>query len=488
MKNIAIIISAMFLFSACDNFLDVKPKAEIVEYVYFDKPEGFEDALYGVYTKLGGSTLYGENLGWGMLDVFAQYYKKSSASESAVNLMRIEHEKLKSSYSGIWSTTYEAIGYVNNILRNLNKKDENSMYWYNLYKGEALGLRAYLHFDLLRLFAPHIASQPAKEAIPYVTIYTGMVSPFRTVEEAYDLVLKDLKEAESLLGEDSTLFAYPRRFRADDGFATCREIHFNLYAAQALLARVYWMKGDLENALVYAKKVIDSDKFPLEDKLNLGQFVAGRLSSKETIFGIYSNDMLEKLKSAFYTYEPTYTWLPDDAVLNLYNVPQEYGNDMRRTKWFRVPDNVGDTAILRCMKIVNEEKIVSPGSYKSENGRIEGINMIRIPEMYLICAEALLEKHPEEAQKYFDALIESRGLFKYADRPGQAPLTLNDIIEERRKEFVQEGQYFFTLKRMNANINIAYDKKEVEGSDELYTLLIPEEEFEYRYTEDDEEK
>lgn len=487
MKNIAIIISAMFLFSACDNFLDVKPKAEIVEYVYFDKPEGFEDALYGVYTKLDGSDLYGGNLGWGMLDVFAQYYRKSQATESAVNQMRIEHEKLKGTYSGIWSSAYETIGYINNILRNLDRKDENSMHWYKLYKGEALGLRAYLHFDLLRLFAPHIASQPAKEAIPYVTIYEAMVSPFKTVEEVYDLVLKDLKEAESLLGEDSTLFAYPRRFRADDGFATCREMHFNLYAAQALLARVYWMKGDLDNALVYAQKVIDSDKFPLEDKLNLNQFVAGRLSSKETIFGIYTTGLLESLKSAFYTYDPTYTWLPANDVLNLYTVPQEYGSDMRQSKWFRIPEEA-ENSNLHCLKIVNEEKITSSGSYSPGSGTIEGINLIRIPEMYLICAEALLEKHPEEAQKYFDALIEARGLFKYADRPGQAPLTLNDIVKERRKEFIQEGQYFFTLKRMNANINIAYDDREVEGSDELYTLLIPDEEFEYRYTEDDEEK
>lgn len=487
MKNIAIIISAMFLLSACDNFLDVKPKAEIVEYVYFDKPEGFEDALYGVYSALESSTLYGENLSWGMLDAFAQYYRKDLPTESAVNLMCIEHEKLKGIYSGIWSSTYESIGYVNNILRNLDKKNENSMHWYKLYKGEALGLRAYLHFDLMRLFAPHIASQPAKEAIPYVTVYEAMVSPFKTVEEVYDLVLKDLKEAEALLGEDSTLFVYPRRFWIDEGFATCREIHFNLYAAQALLARVYWMKGDLENALVYAQKVIDSDKFPLEDKLNLDQFVAGRLSSKETIFGIYTTGRLESIKNAFYTYEPTYTWLPDDDVLQLYTVPQEYGSDMRQSKWFRVPENVQDTSILRCMKIVNEKKIISSGSYAPGSGTIEGINMIRIPEMYLICAEALLEKNPEEAQKYFDALIEARGLFKYADRTGQTPLSLEDIIEERRKEFLQEGQYFFTLKRMNANIKVNYLDKELEGSDALYTLLIPEEEFEYRYTEDDEE-
>ena len=114
---------------------------------------------------------------------------------------------------------YESIGYVNNVLRNLERKSENSMHYYKLYKGEALGLRANLHFDLLRLFAPHVGSKPNAQGIPYVTIYEVAVSPFRTVSEVYDLVIKDLKEAELLLQEDETLLVYPRKFVLNDGFA-----------------------------------------------------------------------------------------------------------------------------------------------------------------------------------------------------------------------------------------------------------------------------
>ena len=79
----------------------------------------------------------------------------------------------------------------------------------------------------------------------------------------------------------------------------CREIHFNLYAAQALLARVYWMKGDLENALTYARKVIDSGKFPLEDKLNIRSFVAGTITEKEAIWGVYTTQILDNVKRIF---------------------------------------------------------------------------------------------------------------------------------------------------------------------------------------------
>lgn len=486
MKKYSILFLILaFMMSACDNFLSVKPKAEIVEHVFFDTPEGFEDALYGAYSVLSDPALYGEHLSWGMLDVFGQYYKKASINDDIKGILTLEHDRLRGYYSNIWTKAYESIGYVNNVLRNLEGKDEKSMHYYKLYKGEALGIRAYLHFDLVRLFAPHIKSKPEGRGIPYVTIYEALVSPFKTVSEVYELIIKDLQEAEQLLQEDEELLIYPRSFKIEDGFATCREIHFNLYAAQALLARVYWMKGDLDNALIYAEKVISSKKFPLEDKLNIRNFLAGILSGKETIWGVYSVKNLDNIKRNFYTYDPTYTWLPADDNVALYSVPEEDGNDMRGNNWFRnlLGDDDSDK-VVRCMKIVNETKIEKPADFSSK--LLEGINLIRIPEMYLIAAEALLEKDIEQAQDYFDTFIESRGLFKFKDRPGSPRITLQDIIKERRKEFVQEGQYFFTLKRENMDIYVDALKATLPGSDELYTLLIPDEEFEYRYMEDEE--
>lgn len=485
MKKYSILFLILtFVASGCDNFLSVKPKAEIVEHVYFDTPEGFEDALYGAYSVLSDPVLYGEHLSWGLLDVFGQYYKKASINDDIKAILTLEHDRLRGYYSNIWSKCYATIGYVNNVLRNLERKDERSMHYYKLYKGEALGLRAYLHFDLLRLFAPRIQSKPEAQGIPYVTIYEALVSPFKNVTEVYDLIIKDLKEAEDLLKDDETLFTYPRSFKLEDGFATCREIHFNLYAAQALLARVYWMKGDLENALIYAKKVIDSKKFPLEDKLNLRSFLAGVLSEKETIWGVYSVKTLDNIKKNFYTYDPTFTWLPADDNVALYSVTPEEGNDMRGNDWFRILLGEEESdKVVRCMKIVNETKISKPAEFSSD--LIEGMNLIRIPEMYLIAAEALLDEDIEQAQDYFDEFIRSRGLFGYKDRPGSPRITLEDINKERRKEFVQEGQYFFTLKRGNMDIYVDALKTTLSGSDELYTLLIPDEEFEYRYMEED---
>lgn len=484
MKKYFSYLLALCCLTSCERFLDVKPKAEIVEHIYFDTPEGFEDALYGAYSSLSRAELYGEHLSWGLVDGFAQYYKKTFIDERVLGILTLDHERNRGTYGSIWNRAYESIGYVNNVLRNLDRKDPSSMRHYNLYKGEALGLRAFLHFDLVRLFAPQVTSQPHARGIPYVKIYEASVSPFKTVSEVYALIIDDLLEAEKLLEADETLMTFPRQLNISDGFATSREIHFNRYAVQALLARVYWMKNDMDNAAIYAEKVISSGKFQLEDKLDLRTFAAGTISSSEAIFGVYATRTLDGIRRAFYTYEPTYTWLPADDLAALYSVPQEEGNDMRGNNWFRILITGNDSDnVLRCMKIVNEAKITNPSDYTST--RLEGINMIRLSEMYLIAAEAWLTRDPIRARDYFDTFIESRGLFKYADRP-QATFSKADIIRERRKEFVQEGQYFYTMKRENMDIYVDAQKETIVGNDELYQLLIPDEEFEYRQIEEDE--
>ena len=83
-------------------------------------------------------------------------------------------------------------------------------------------------------------------------------------------------------------------------------------------------------------------------------------------------------------------------------------------------------------------------------GRIPCINLIRLPEIYYIIAEA---SYDTDRQKSIDALntvISSRGLH---------PLSINDIasyttfknilINEITKEFWGEGQIFFIHKRLN---------------------------------------
>lgn len=119
------------------------------------------------------------------------------------------------------------------------------------------------------------------------------------------------------------------------------------------------------------------------------------------------------------------------------------------------------------------DKVQLEGGARPE-GQIPGINLIRLPEMYYIMAECLLDKDADQAKSYFNAVLESRGL-THTDN-----LTLSMITNERYKEFIGEGQTFFNMKRLNLDI-VNIGEQTIPASNTIYVINIPEEEFNYRY-------
>ena len=284
MKRILLACISLF-FLGCGNFLDINPESEVVNDDMFSTAEGVEDALYGVYMSMVKEDMYGGDMSVLIPELLGQNFVTDDGYLIFVSRLDLENADTRKTVRTIWSASYLVISYLNNIIENLDGKNVKDFKYYNLYRGEALGLRAAIHFDLLRFFAVHVNSKNASakaEAIPYVTKYTFKVTPFSSVEEVYEKIIADLKEAETCLAEDETLMPKIRK-GGEKGFTGARELHFNLYAAQAMLARVYWMKGDLENAKKYANKVIQSEKFQFVNQEDLSTFMKRRISLSETI-------------------------------------------------------------------------------------------------------------------------------------------------------------------------------------------------------------
>ena len=117
----------------------------------------------------------------------------------------------------------------------------------------------------------------------------------------YSLIIKDLQEAEQLLAEEKDAIVYPRNNGQYFKFQNFRETHCNYYAVLGMLAKVYWMQGDMDNAAKYAQMVIDSKKFPLVEPNEVQNVFAGKLSDRETLWGLYSTSYLQTVKSYLYT-------------------------------------------------------------------------------------------------------------------------------------------------------------------------------------------
>ena len=171
MRRIVILLVTILVFSGCENFLDLTPKSEVLGDKLFQSEEGFEDALYGVYTALAQKELYGEKLSYYLPDMLAQYYVYENVGGYMELLLTFQYMNSnftkRSMFDDIWKLMYENISHVNSVLTNLEGR-ENSLRYYNFYKGEALALRAFMHFQLLNAFAPAYREETVDyPAIPY---------------------------------------------------------------------------------------------------------------------------------------------------------------------------------------------------------------------------------------------------------------------------------------------------------------------------------
>ena len=483
MKYLNIVLGCLMAFSvvSCDDFLDVRPKAEKLESDLFKNAQGFEDAIYGVYGSLQNAALYGRYLTWGIPEVLAQNLESSNSVIADLAKYKYEeNDDLRSMFSNIWTTAYQTIGYTNNILNQLADWDKESLPLYNYYKGEMLAMRAMLHFDLLRLFAPMDMN---KDGIPYVTAYSYDVKSFYKVGEVYGFILKDLLEAEQLMADEEDELVYPHDDTNYYDFMKYRETHLNVYAVRALLARVYWMKNDMTNAAKYAEKVITGNAFPLVDDIEVKDYLAGTLSPKETIFGLYSTSYLDLCESYLYNYLSYHSYNPyeNEGGLN-YLEPYTaiYAKDVPPTSQdFRLSGHFRQSAGYSTFLKTTDYYTLDGNVPDSRANLISGITLLHTSEMYLVAAEALLDTDYEKAVAYFDAELKSRGVTPLAQRGGET-LTKEMIFNEYRKELFGEGQTWYNMKRLNRDIQSNAELKTIPASETVYVIPIPEEEFEYR--------
>lgn len=474
MRYIIFCMCALLLSTtSCDDFLDITPDGQVKRDELLSTAEGIEDAMYGVYSQLRLQQLYGQEMSFSTLEILAQtLWCYGSTGITAMSKYDYTHSSVQSVFQEVWTRMYNNISNVNSVL-NAPLVANATEYPFSIYRGEALALRAFMHFDLVRLFAEQYTVNASADGIPYATEFSLNTPEFESLEKNYEHILGDLKTAELLLADEA-------EYEGRGNYMLDRQIHMNIDAVRALLARVYLTMGDNEQAYDYATKVIASEKYMLKEKTEVVGDLAGVLSRKETLFGVYSPS------SAFYSYvnaklQQTTSYFSLDLrsdIMDLYNKDAS-GDDYRRAAYFS-ESGVGDQVKYRLSKLTDTYELNNNASGRPTY-LITGINLIRIPEMYYIAAEVLLDDASlsvdatKNAEWYYNQVREHRGLEAIED----GTLTLDLINEERMKEYIGEGQMFFNSKRLNAPIE-GYDGTMYEASNAMYVVPIPDAEFEYR--------
>ena len=193
---------------------------------FIDK-DGFKDALTGFYLKMGQTNLYAENLTYGYLEAISGNYDLYPNLNSWKDIYDYDNTWL-SVKNNIYGAMYNVIANINNFLKYIDKNRSvvKTDKYYELMKGEALGLRAFLHFDLLRIFGPVYSENPTGKAIPYRVSFDQQATSVLSAEEVVTYVLKDLHEADSLLEvSDSKSFKIPNTYDKDyNAFESSRQM------------------------------------------------------------------------------------------------------------------------------------------------------------------------------------------------------------------------------------------------------------------------
>ena len=162
----------LFLLAGCNSWLDVKPEDRMTDKELFSTVQGFRTALNGIYVELNDRALYGANMIATVVEVLAQRYDFSGTTTEVSKMGNYQYDTdySKARFAEIWEKAYAIIANCNKLLYYAEEQKEvltgtNR----ELIMGETYALRAFLHFDLLRLFGPVYSVNKTGEAIPYNT-------------------------------------------------------------------------------------------------------------------------------------------------------------------------------------------------------------------------------------------------------------------------------------------------------------------------------
>ena len=416
---------------SCSDFLEPTIEQGKELSVAIKTPEDIRGLILGAYDHMNNDEYYGRDfVVYGEVQSDNALSNGNSGRFISAGLFRFTYRS--SDPATAWYNMYETISALNLAIQ--SEIEDNSEYTVHL-KGQAKALRALVYMDILRLFGQQYVSGGTL-GIPYVTeyVYGGVISkPARnTLQETWDMIEKDLKDAEEQMKPEYD----------EDNINT-----FTTHALNAFMSRFYLYVNNPEMAKIYAKRVIDSKAFQLVTDVMNGDVTTKNLEEAWAKNGHKSNvfelafTSTDRTGSASIARIFQATNYGDIEVANgLYELYED--SDVRK-KFF--------TTNKKVQRIVKK--------YPDQLGT-DNIRVIRYAEVILNYAEALVKTQDPMALEYLNMIPEARMASKYTEA------TLENVLLERRKELAMEGHRKWDLLRNGYGVDRVDD-------DEANNMNVP---------------
>ncbi|TAE68689.1 MAG: RagB/SusD family nutrient uptake outer membrane protein [Bacteroidetes bacterium] len=423
-----ILFGNIILLNSCDSRLDIKPQDFIDESKAFQSLDDCNNTLGLAYSPLrGGGAAEGTGAYLPIIFDMMTDEMKETIPSSLGNFRPISdwyYAADNSIITNAWGLGYTSIMRSNLVLANVDRfASPANQTKVNRIKGQALALRAYVHFDLLRCFGQSYDRNSGTLGVPVVTTQGDPSrKPNRnTVKEVYDAIFQDLLQARTLLSN------------VDETIAISR---LDLRAVNGLLARVSLYAGQWADAITYSTAVINT---------------SSNLATGTTFTNIWARDIyppngevlwaipyissaegrLANFVITFASGNYNHSYIPTNALADLYNTSL----DIRYSAYIGA-----DLSLIRGVR-----------KFIGRNGLTDGVvdnKALRLGEIYLIRAEAYDKSgNATNALADINTLRVARGLPTITG----VSLTAN-IKAERRRELAFEGHRWFDIRRYGEGI------------------------------------
>ena len=457
---------AVALSSCGNDWLDLEPSTSVTTKV--ETISDVEFTLNGIYSTMQSSDAYSGRLVY-YGDVTGDDMQAVSSTKRTANAYLYGFTK-SNAPSTYWRIPYEIIQNCNVILANIDNiaVGDDQKEELDDYKGQALAIRGMALFDLTKLYGyPYTMDNGASMGACIVTDVLGKdAMPQRsTVAQCYGQILKDLEASVNLLGEDFN------------------KGKFNKWAALTLLSRAYLYHGDNEKALKAAE---DAIKGAEKNGYNLwtNEEYANAWANDVTASSNYKGEVLFEIinlttdspgkESLGYLYSPG-GYADACVTASFYNELQKDPKDVRNQII-----NVAEKKKYSSSSIYGRGYVNKFQPQQGEGVEDANIPLIRLSEAYLNAAEAAAKltaagsDHNVEAVQYLDKIVNRANPAKRVD--ASSTVSVDQVLEERRKELVGEGHRMFDLLRNGKSVerksetNKALSKTKHTCSDEFMTI------------------
>ncbi len=410
-------ISSLSIIGCTDLVNDQLDPDGVIEENVFKTVKNSEQVVLGAYSRMPmGANIYAQAL----LTDELKFNQQNNGQGKEVHSWTFTSGT--GEFSSVWYGAYGSISSANKLLLNFDKIQANTQADIDLknqLKGEALALRAFNHFLLIRSFSPKYNASAL--GVPYITGDDIYATPSRpTMQETYQAIMKDCNDAYPLLET-----------------ATAKN-RFNQAAVRTMQAYVALEMGSFDQAITYANQALAFNS-TLANTLATVQAIWTDTNTSELIF--FQTSIPGSVTASPGTYFTTNALSSGGAIywnpsVTLYN--KFTSSDFRRARYFAgTPTDPYNTFI------VNKY----PGV--TGNFGVNNVKIFRVADLYMILAEANARKATPDLVASFNAYSTVR-----TARNAGTSVAFTDqndaitkILDERYKEFAWEGSRLFDLKR-----------------------------------------